>query len=402
MPAPLMEIDRSNKDTQPNRLRFNHLVRIFSETNRDELIRVVKSTPATCLICSVHLSNMRDVVNHIFSQPHIDKFVKRRGSVSNREFAFWKNLLEMFPESRKRVSKQTLQQLKASSSTLDLHPRDNHFTVKVDSASEREAAICHFVSSSFSLLQRVAVSVKDQKETYKINDLILKKFSTATSVFALTDFIGEEKLYHVYIEGPNRNKWAGQATLYVRPPDPFNAFCAYVLCKSQSSVMLINSLEEEKAFRAFEKKFMHSDKTPLVPIYNGTALKILEETFKVEAKKRNKVDLSISSSLEPELTATVPPAEVNAKPRITVSSEVSVSPSRVVPSKMAEKPLMRTVVWTVKTYCIEHKNTVSIPEEGSGKESIVNEIGETKWPEIHIPFDEEMGKKVDEIIKIIA
>ncbi|GMS85211.1 hypothetical protein PENTCL1PPCAC_7386 [Pristionchus entomophagus] len=117
-PAPLLHPDRLGKDTQSNRFLFDQLVRIFHETNRDELIRVIKSTPVKCDICSFHLADMGDLLSHIFSQPHIDKYVKRRGSISSEEFAFWKNILEMFPETSKRVSKHSLQKLKSASSTL--------------------------------------------------------------------------------------------------------------------------------------------------------------------------------------------------------------------------------------------------------------------------------------------
>ncbi|GMS85210.1 hypothetical protein PENTCL1PPCAC_7385, partial [Pristionchus entomophagus] len=84
---------------------------------------------------------------------------------------------------------------------------------------------------------------------------------------------GLEKINYTMSTSTDQGECWGQATIYLRPPsgsaktpngsndtpDPFNALCAYNLCKSESSVMFINSLKDEKAFRAFEKKFMHSD-----------------------------------------------------------------------------------------------------------------------------------------------
>ncbi|GMS85209.1 hypothetical protein PENTCL1PPCAC_7384 [Pristionchus entomophagus] len=85
--VPLSQLNESGADIHPNPKCYDEIRRLFRETNREEMMYVVKSAPLTYGICSIRLSDIKDVLSHIFSQPHIDKY-----------FSFWKNLLEMFPK----------------------------------------------------------------------------------------------------------------------------------------------------------------------------------------------------------------------------------------------------------------------------------------------------------------
>ncbi|GMS85204.1 hypothetical protein PENTCL1PPCAC_7379, partial [Pristionchus entomophagus] len=455
------------------------------------------------------------------------------GFVSNSDFSFWKNLLEMFPKGHPRFSMQhEIQQLQLTSSTLDLHTRRSHLTVEVSSASERETALGLFMSESFSQSLRVLVVVRDKKEREKM-ECIERNFVWVVCRGA----DGGTNLGHlIYLIAEPGKKCHNdqQALIYLRPPivhtkkprgdshspNTTAALCALSLHSAQNSLMLINESEEKAAFRAFEKKFMHSDET-LLPICDVPSL--FDKLENIEATQKTTVDQSppatppkpdpigsVPRSVLPQAPTaatpprttvssepldfpsmdTVPPAsttvphiesssldmrqtlplldkeiislekstnfmkkclkaqekkvadmvvidedtnedfitkvvanlqtltvrmgemeenikekkkrmqELNLKLEATKSTVSSENTEKLKKNnKMMMKSHMKNVVWTVTTHYIEHKNTVSHPEERSEKETIVNEIEEKMWPEIHIPFDEEMGKKVDEIIR---
>ncbi|GMS85205.1 hypothetical protein PENTCL1PPCAC_7380, partial [Pristionchus entomophagus] len=88
--VPLLHIDPSDNDSLFNRIGFDHISRIFiNETNHDELLRAITSRPISCEMCDdqCHLSSSRDVLDHVFTSSHIEKFIQQRGSISKREFS---------------------------------------------------------------------------------------------------------------------------------------------------------------------------------------------------------------------------------------------------------------------------------------------------------------------------
>ncbi|GMS85207.1 hypothetical protein PENTCL1PPCAC_7382, partial [Pristionchus entomophagus] len=375
------------------------------------------------------------------------------GFVSNSDFSFWKNLLEMFPKGHPRFSMQhEIQQLQLTSSTLDLHTRRSHLTVEVSSASERETALGLFMSESFSQSLRVLVVVRDKKEREKM-ECIERNFVWVVCRGA----DGGTNLGHlIYLIAEPGKKCHNdqQALIYLRPPivhtkkprgdshspNTTAALCALSLHSAQNSLMLINESEEKAAFRAFEKKFMHSDETGFL-IYDVASLRYVYDKVSTEEKiidtavdliklppgidrvkqpliamEENFVNLvkdierrknevhemekivaedeesgmmnqkmkghykKAVNKMIKEMTVKIEAAEATKEKRrktieqlslelientsSTVLEESTVSAeTTAVPQMMMKMPQMMMKIWKVKTYCIDHKNTVSIKEK---------------------------------------
>ncbi|GMT15262.1 hypothetical protein PFISCL1PPCAC_6559, partial [Pristionchus fissidentatus] len=326
--VPLLHIDLADKDKMFNKVGLDHLRQVFcNDANRETIGQVIMTVSTLCSVCEGHsyFCETSAIIRHIFSPKHMNAYLKKRSSVSYKDFSFWQRLFKLFPPGHNMVTKNLYEEglpVMARRFAFDL--LKDRFFVLVSSEDERIHALLTFISASIIRSFTSVIYYLNHKEIAQLSKYIKKEFPGVEIKPNVAGQVDKEYLWMLSVHDTTRPVSSSLSSIFLRPPGATDAPIKHAMCAMRlgttvtSSLMLIDSGKEQIDFEKFHK---HCVSSPEI----RPKLSTIDDLLEHEKKWKEKA----AEAPPPDPKATVPPPTTVPSPR-TDSTTTVAPPTKVV------------------------------------------------------------------------